>query len=100
MSDNIKQLHEVDQVSERLEELVRAIERTGMKVASIFIELKGPHQPGFVLRPVEDPAAYGRAILDSAAGAVPSVQAVVAAAALQRLTRSVRELPLAVNESA
>ena len=45
-------------------------------------------------------AAYGRAILDSAAGAVPSVQAVVAAAALQRLTRSVRELPLAVNESA
>ena len=57
MSDNIKQLHEVDEIGERLEELVRAIERTGMKVASIFIELKGPHQPGFVLRPVEDPAA-------------------------------------------
>ena len=57
MSDNIKQLHEVDQVSERLEELVRAIERTGMKVAVVCLELKGPHQPGFVLRPVEDPAA-------------------------------------------
>ena len=57
MSDNTKQLHEEDQIGERLEELVRAIERTGMKVASVYIELQGPHQPGFVLRPVEDPAA-------------------------------------------
>ncbi len=52
-----------------------------------------------VARPVEDPAAYGRAILDSAAGAVPSVQAVVAAAALQRLTQLARNLSFLSNKS-
>ena len=62
-------------------------EATAGRAASILVER----------RPT---AAYGRAILDSAAGAVTSVQVVVAAAALQRLTRSVRELPLAVNENA
>ena len=44
-------------------------------------------------------AEYGRAILASAAGAVPSVQAVVAAAALQRLTQLARNLSFVENES-
>ena len=44
-------------------------------------------------------AEYGWAIMASAAGTVESVQAVVAAAALQRLTRLARELSLPINKS-
>ena len=44
-------------------------------------------------------AAYSRAILASPAGTVPSVQAVVAAAALQRLTRLAHTLSFVENES-
>ncbi len=44
-------------------------------------------------------AAYSRAILASPAGAVPSVQAVVSAAALQRLTRLAHTLSFVESES-
>ena len=49
--------------------------------------------------PHRQTAEYGRAILASPAGAVPSVQAVVAATALQRLTWLAHTLSFVANES-
>ena len=59
MSDDNEHLLEDDQISERLAELVKAIERTGLKMTGIRIEIECRREPLFVLVPVDDQVLAG-----------------------------------------
>ena len=50
-------MQQVAEIGQKIEELVKLIERNGRKVATFSVEFEDDPQPRFELCPVEDPVA-------------------------------------------
>ena len=46
---------QVEEIGQKMEELIKLLERNGRKVATLTVEFEDDPQPRFVLCPVEDP---------------------------------------------